>query len=151
MSSSVLEYYQISEQNFPLTVYRVHYPGSQTTYSPQRGFEAASNFTPYRVNGLRNAVKNHLNWGFRVYKSPFISTFGNKWHAESWARKWRKNNGYQPCYITVITIDEEDGVMVFDVVDLVNRLGIVTSYECDSEYLCFHRIPSEVIVRSYQV
>jgi hypothetical protein len=144
MSSSVLDSYRIDEENFPLTLYRVHWPGAQTTYSLQGGFQAASNFTPYRVNGLRNAVDNHLDWGCRI-PSPFISTFGNRRHAEKWARKWSKNNGNEPCDIAVIRIKKKHGVMVFYAPDLIRGLRIDTEYDTRSEYLCFHHIPSEAI------
>jgi hypothetical protein len=147
--SSVLNSYQVGPDYFPLTVYRVDYPGSQTTYSPYGGFQAASNFTPRRITGLRNALEYHLNWQCRIL-SPFISTFGSRQHAENWAQVWSENNGYGLCNIVVITIDEADGVMVFDVADLVNRLGVVTSLhpsQYHSEYLCFRHIPSEAIVR----
>jgi len=115
--------YQVDRQTFPLTLYRVDYPGVQTTYSHQLGFHAASNFTPYHVNGLWNSVEYHLDWtSWR--KSPFISAFSSREHAHNWAHVWRENNGYQDCCVTVIKIKADHGVTVFRVADLVDRLDI---------------------------
>lgn len=79
--------------------------------------------------------------------SPFISTFGDRHHAENWARDWSNRHNNETCYIVEIKIEEEDNVIVFRVNDLVNRLGVTTSRpssEYRSEYLCFYRIPSEL-------
>lgn len=140
--------YRVRRRNFPLTVYRIDYPGAQTTYSQQWGFQSAGNFTPYHVNGLRNAVTYHLDWQCRT-PSPFISVFGNRQHAENWAQLWNDRNS-GTCYIVTITIQAEDDVIVFRVANLINRLGVTTSLhpsQYHSEYFCFRRIPAEAIVR----
>ncbi|KAG8822504.1 hypothetical protein FRC18_011017 [Serendipita sp. 400] len=148
MDTSVMEPYQLRPRDFPLILYRVHYPGSQTRYSQRRGFTAASRFTPYAINGFRNAVTNHLDWGCKV-RSPFISTFRNREHAENWARRWAFNNDPESCEIVKMRIDSDDDVMVFRLAYLVDRLGISTSLDRSqirSEYIFFRRIPSEVIL-----
>jgi len=149
MATPVMNSYQVDRRAFPLTLYRVDYPGAQATYSRQSGFQAAGNFTPCYAQGLRNSVGYHLDWRSRM-KSPFISAFSNREHAHNWARVWRENNGYKHCLIMVISIKADHGVVVFRVADLVDRLGISTSLEpsqYESEYLCFRRIPPEAILR----
>ncbi|KAG8852731.1 hypothetical protein FRB91_006065 [Serendipita sp. 411] len=153
MSNSVMSPYQLRRGDFPITLYRIHYPGSQTTFSRQLGLESASDFTPYRVKGLRNAVKYHIDWQCDI-PSPFISTFSNRGHALNWARTWRANNGDQPCKIVELVIEANDGVAVFRLADLVDGLGITTTLEPSqyrSEYLCLHNIPPEAIVRTERV
>jgi hypothetical protein len=148
MSDSVMDSYRIHHRNFPLTVYRVDYPGAQTTYSTRGGFQAASNFSPYHVNGLRSAVEYHLDWRSRVL-SPFISVFDNRPHAVNWARLWNENNSAESCVAT-ITIEAEDDVIVLRVVDLIDTLGLTPPLprsRYHSEFLCFRRIPSEAIAR----
>ncbi|KAG8830195.1 hypothetical protein FRC18_008541 [Serendipita sp. 400] len=148
MSTSVMEPYQPLPRDFPLILYRIHYPESQTRYSQRRGFTAASNFTPYAINGFRNAVTNHLDWGCKV-RSPFISTFRNREHAENWARRRLIKNDSDSCEIMKIKVDLDDDVMVFRLAYLVDRLAITTALDRSkiwSEYIFFHRIPSEVIL-----
>jgi hypothetical protein len=140
---------QVGRESLPLTVYRVDYPGAQTTYSQQWGFLAAGNFTPHHVTGLRRSVEYHLNWQCRT-PSPYISVFSNRQHALNWARVWSENNGYGTCDIVEIRIKREHGVMVFCVADLVTRFRVPTTLmpaQYHSEYLCFRCIPSEAIVR----
>lgn len=149
MNYSVINSYQLGREAFPLTIYRVDYPEARATYSHQRGFQSAGNFTPQRVNGLRNSVAYHLDWSCRK-KSPYISAFGIKQHAENWARNYSERNGYGTCEIVEICIEEADNVIVFRVADLVRSLNIFTPLQPSqyrSEYLCFRHIPSEAIVR----
>ncbi|PVF94362.1 hypothetical protein CPB86DRAFT_789120 [Serendipita vermifera] len=146
----VLEDYEIDYYDFPLTLYRIDYAGSQTTWSETWGFQAASGFTPQRTGGLRNAVQNHLNWSHRRYKSPFISTFYDRQHALHWAGRWIARN-YGCCWIEEIHLEpyDFDVVRVFRVRDLVDRLDIPVLLEpsqYESEYLFLHRIPEEFIV-----
>ncbi|KIM26855.1 hypothetical protein M408DRAFT_330422 [Serendipita vermifera MAFF 305830] len=154
MSTPIMDSFRVSQHNFPLTLYRVEYPGTQTSYSQQSGFQAASTFTPYSINGLRNAVEYHLDWRCRVL-SPFISTFSNREHAHNWARVWSENNNHRDwCFVVVVTLMPQHGVTVFRVADLVNRLGINTSLDpsqYESEYLCFQRIPPGAVVREQEV
>jgi hypothetical protein len=147
-----MDSYQLGPGDFPLTLYRIDYPGAQTTWSPRWGFQAASTFTPLRVAGLRNAVQYHLDWRSRI-TSPFISTFGNRQHAENWANTWIANNN-QTCYLLEIRLDADDDVRVFRVRSLVDRLGVTTRLDPSqyhSEYLCFQRIPSEAVVRRFSI
>jgi hypothetical protein len=144
----VLDDYELDPSEFPLTLYRIDYAGSQTTWHQRWGFRAASNFTPVRVAGLENAVSNHLDWYHREHKSPFISTFRQKRHAMNWANRWiARNYGY--CWIEEIQVDASDDVRVFRVKDLVDRLDISTpnlkAAQYHSEYLFLHRIPEELI------
>ncbi|KAG8814488.1 hypothetical protein FRC19_001708 [Serendipita sp. 401] len=153
MSSSPMHPYHLRQEDFPITLYRVHYPGSQTTFSEHFGFQSASNFTPYRTNGLRNAVTYHIDWQCNT-PSPFISTFSNREHALNWARIWRGNHNLQDCQIVELRILANDGVAVFRLADLVNALGITTTLEPSqyrSEYLCFHNIPARAVVRTDSV
>ncbi|PVG03481.1 hypothetical protein CPB86DRAFT_793410 [Serendipita vermifera] len=148
MSYSIMDSYQLGPGDFPLTVYRVDYPGAQTTWSPRWGFQAASTFTPLRAAGLRNAVQYHLDWQNRV-TSPFISVFGSWQHAKNWANRWFENNN-QICYLVEIRLEANDDIRVLRVRTLVDRLGITTRLDPSqyhSEYLCFQRIPSEVVIR----
>ncbi|KAG9046749.1 hypothetical protein FS842_000802 [Serendipita sp. 407] len=149
MSHSVMCPYHLSHRDFPITLYRVHYPGSQTTFSEHFGFQSASNFTPYRFAGFRNAVTYHMDWQCDV-PSPFISTFRNRLHAIQWAATWRENNDHQPCEIVELRIAASDGVAVFRLATLVEGLSVPTRLDPSqyrSEYLCFHTIPAEAVVR----
>ncbi|PVF94363.1 hypothetical protein CPB86DRAFT_876454 [Serendipita vermifera] len=149
----VLDDYEVDYYEFPLTLYRIDYQGSQTTWHKKRGFQAASGFTPVRVAGFQNAVENHLDWYHRQYKSPFISTFGDRQHALRWANRWiARNHGY--CWIEEIRIDDDDGVRVFRVKDVVDQLGITTNLKYTqywSEYLCLHQIPERLVVSRTQL
>ncbi|KAG8852732.1 hypothetical protein FRB91_006066 [Serendipita sp. 411] len=149
MSTPAINTYKLRRQEFPITLYGVDYPGSQTAYSEEEGFQADSDFTPYYTTGLRNAVEYHLDWQCRI-PSPFISTFSNREHARNWARTWRENNDNEMCYIVEMRIKANDGVTVFRLADLVNELDIPTSLHASqyrSEYLCFRHIPAETVVR----
>lgn len=153
MGTQVLDYYQIPRHHYPLTLYRIDYPGAQATYDSESGFQAAGSFTPYHVTGLRRAVEYHLNWRSRI-PSPFISAFRNRQHAENWANVWRGNNDYQRCYMIEMRIDADDGVVLFRLGYLVDRLGISTPLlpsQYSSEYLCFRQIPAEVVVGRYAI
>lgn len=155
MSNSIINSYKIDPSNFPLTLYRFEYPGVQTTYvSRLEGFKSASNFTPRRLKGLKNAVEFHMDWSCRT-ASPFISTLSNRRHAHAWARKWSENHNYEQGFVVTIKIEMHHRVTVFRVADLVNRLGItivgLNPEQYESEYLCFHHIPPESIVKEQSV
>ncbi|KIM23818.1 hypothetical protein M408DRAFT_249169 [Serendipita vermifera MAFF 305830] len=151
-TSSIMESYRHRE--LPSTLYRVHHPGAQASYSDDYGFNAASNFLPLYLTGLQDAVGNHLDWEHRRFTSPFISTFDNKQHAVRWAQRWYENNddNDEMCYIMEINIEEEneDDVIAFRVTELVNRLGLSIPWlkpsQYRSEYLFYRQIPSKVIV-----
>ena len=147
-SNPLLDSYR--QWDFPLTLYRVHYPGAQASCCDHCGFNTASAFTPRHVTGLRNAVKNHLDWKCRT-ASPFISAFHNREHAVNWAQSWSKKNEDGPWEIAEIQIKKEDDVILFHVGDLVNRLGIsvplLLHSQPHSEYLFFRHIPPELIVK----
>ena len=62
-------------QDLPSELYRVHYPGSRTTFSTEHGFEAPDTITafgPDKLNGFKLAVQKHFTWGCRD-SLPFIS------------------------------------------------------------------------------
>ncbi|KAG8811294.1 hypothetical protein FRC19_004003 [Serendipita sp. 401] len=143
MSTPAINSYKLDRQEFPVTLYRVDYPGCKTTYSQEEGFQAQGNFTPYYDYNLRSAVEYHLNWNCKV-PSPFISTFENRQHARNWARDWREKHHNQLCHILEIRLEANHGVAVFRVADLVDELGIST--DSPDEYLCLHWIPSEAVV-----
>ncbi|KAG8754510.1 hypothetical protein FRC14_004999 [Serendipita sp. 396] len=142
MDTTVMMPFELRLQDFPVNLYRVQYPGSQTRYSLQRGFRAASNFTPYTINGFRNAIAYHIDWRCRV-RSPFISLFRGRQHARNWAQRWADNQNGGSCEIVQVWINADDDVMVFRLAYLLDRLGISTSLDrsqYQSEYLCFRHI-----------
>ncbi|KAG8806454.1 hypothetical protein FRC17_004981 [Serendipita sp. 399] len=143
-----MDSYSLGREAFPLTVYRVTYPGAQASYSRESGFKSASNFTPRRVKGFQNAVEYHLNWQCRT-ASPFISTFSNFQHAQNWAKRWTENHK-EACTIVELEIETDHNVTVFHVSTLAEKLGVTPSIDPSfyrSEYLCFHRIPPRCIVQ----
>ena len=145
-SNPLLDSYQC--RYLPLTLYRVDYPGAQTSYNECGGFNAASDLEPQDTSTLRKAVANHLRWRCKI-PSPFISAFDDQKQAESWAQRWSKNHG-EDCDIVKIRVEEEDEVVVFRVRDLVRYLDMylpsIDPSWYHSEYLFLHRIPAELFV-----
>lgn len=68
MSNSTMEEDGPGQPEFP-TLYRVHYPGAQATYSEEWGFQAAVTHHLDSEEDARTAVHNHLNWECREPQS----------------------------------------------------------------------------------
>jgi hypothetical protein len=114
----------------PSKRYRVHYPGSQTAFSSQRGFTASDTTKTFRSGELdkfRHAIEEQFTWGFRG-PLPFISLFSDKRHAENWGRKesWRRHKGTEGNWAlhVVDSVELLETTYLFRLSDLVEKLSL---------------------------
>ncbi|EED14475.1 hypothetical protein TSTA_106850 [Talaromyces stipitatus ATCC 10500] len=142
-------------EELPLHLYRVHYPESQTTLTGE-GLKATDTTTLYgnsthELSLFKQAVEDHFTWGYRG-RSPFISFFSDRNHAENWGctEPWRGSNPHSEEW-TLCTIDISllDGVHVFKVSRLVDALGVRIPKRAEQHeggsYICLHKVPAHAI------
>ena len=81
--------YICHKSDIPNTLYRVHYPESQTAFSDDGGFSAADTTTIYAANKLIKFKKTIVNQftSSRRANLLFISLFSDREHAVNWGRK----------------------------------------------------------------
>jgi hypothetical protein len=139
--------YRCQPEELPHHLYRVHYPESQTTRA-EVGFKATDTTTVYGNHDLclfKQAVEDHFTWGYRG-RSPFISLFSDRDHAEKWgcAEPWLGSNPHREQW-SLFTIDTSllKEVYVFKVSWLVDALGVkiperAVQHERGS-YICLHK------------
>lgn len=151
-----MEQYCCRLWDLPSFLYRVQYPESQTCRI-ERGLEAADTTTSFGPGGLdefRQAVQNHFTWRYRG-RSPFISLFSDRSHAENWGRSepWRGLNSRIRDW-SLHTIDTSlllGETMVFKLSRLVEDLGVTVPERArqheHGSYICLHRIPAQAIVQ----
>lgn len=92
-----MDEYICSTLDLPDELCRVHYAGSRTAFSSQRGFTASDTtkaFASGELNEFRRAIEKHFTWSCRD-PLPFISLFSDQQHAENWGLKepWRGHKG----------------------------------------------------------
>jgi hypothetical protein len=140
--------------DLPSFLYRVQYPESQTSASLAGGLEAAdttTSFGPGELDEFRQAVQNHFTWGYRG-RSPFISLFSDRNHAENWGRSqpWRGSDSHiQDWSLHAIDTSLLGETMVFKLSRLVEDLGVTVPERArqheHGSYICLHRIPAQAI------
>ena len=142
-------------RNLPNALYRVHYPGSRTIFSTERGFEASdttTTFGPGELNEFKQAIVKHFTWGCRD-PLPFISLFSDRSHAMNWGCKepWRGNGNSKGGWAlhTVSTIPLESKTF-FKLSDLVEKLCLElpegAKQRVHGAFICLHRVPATAIV-----
>uniref|UniRef100_A0A093URP2 DUF7587 domain-containing protein n=2 Tax=Talaromyces marneffei PM1 TaxID=1077442 RepID=A0A093URP2_TALMA len=148
--------YRCRPEELPHRLYRVHYPESETIRTDV-GFKAADTTTVYGnsecdLRLLKQAVEDHFTWGYRG-RSPFISLFSDRNHAENWgcAEPWLGSNPHREQW-SLFTIDTSllKEVCVFKVSRLVDVLGVkiperAVQHERGS-YICLHQVPANAIL-----
>lgn len=84
-----MDAYACSKFDLPGELYRVHYPGSRTTFSEPEGFTTADTTSIFGADELiefKRAVENQFTWSCRAHLA-FISLFSDREHAENWGLK----------------------------------------------------------------
>lgn len=151
-----MDAYTCFKSDLPDELYRVHYPGSRTTFSGLDGFTAADTTKTFGTDGLndfKRAMENQFKWGCRD-TLPFISLFSDREHAESWGLKepWRGNKGSEGNWSLYVI---NTGKMVdtnhfFKLSDLVEELDLdipkSAGQHIRGAFMCLHRIPTTAIV-----
>ncbi|KAF4984694.1 hypothetical protein FDECE_17037 [Fusarium decemcellulare] len=140
----------------PTELYRVHYVGSQTTFSSDEGLVAADTTKIYNDGvSLGRAVVNHFTWGSRE-SSPFISLFSDREHAESWALKepWRgasrdaQEGDWALLVIETQLLEEAWLGKVSQLVSVLKlRIPDRAAQHIRGSFLCLHKIPAAAIVQ----
>lgn len=140
----------------PMELYRVHYTGSRTTFSPHEGLAAADTAKIYNDEvSLGQAIVNQFTWNSRE-TSPFISLFSDREHAENWALKepWRGTlRDAQEDDWTLFVIDTRllGNAWLCKVSQLVSALNLQipdkAAQHISGSFLCLHRIPAVAIVQ----
>lgn len=97
--------------------------------------------------GLSEAVEKHLSWT-SIYRSPFISTFADKRHAENWALDWSRRHSDLVC--DVFEIDPAKLSYIFHAEELSKNLLLHVPQKAyqnlSDEYLILNHIPEKAIV-----
>jgi len=143
-----MERFRLDQRMLPTFLYRVDYPGSQTSYTRGTGFTARDTTSFYSEDSdFRKSVVEAFTWSCRN-PSPYIAVFSEKSHAENWAHSWSDRNGY---VCDVVTLDTRNfsNTHVFHLSALVAQLGIVLPDGAQQHqrgaYLCLHRIPAAAV------
>ncbi|OCK83215.1 hypothetical protein K432DRAFT_402201 [Lepidopterella palustris CBS 459.81] len=134
--------------NLPSIVYRVDYEGSQTSFSPTKGFCASNTRAVIATTPqLHFFASAHFNWASNI-SSPFISVFADNNHAERWARGFSERNGGKKCYVVRIDTAALGRGPIFRAADLLTA-GVESPMHLSqhfSEYLIMYRIPITALV-----
>lgn len=153
-----MKVFACSPTDIPSTLYRVHYTGSRTTFSPQNGFEAGDitrTFENDDVRGFKEVVELQFTWGCRQ-SLPFISLFSDLEHAENWACKMLSGGGAHgeaESEYGLHTIDTRDVARThtfYKLSDLVKMLDLNipegARQHIKGAYLCLYHVPAAAIV-----
>lgn len=145
-----MDQFRSDQTSLPKELYRVQYPGCQTSYSPALGLHAKDTSTFYSENqddAFRLSIIHQFTWGWRQ-PTPYISVFSDKTHAENWALSHSKRTG-SICEVRSIDTQELRDVYVFQLKDLEVKLKCEipekASQHIDGAYLCLHHIPNGAI------
>ncbi|KAK6350433.1 hypothetical protein TWF718_003625 [Orbilia javanica] len=140
--------------SLPKYLYRIHYPRSWTTYSPDiLGFRAKDLTTmgPATISQFTN----HLQWKINI-PSRFISTLSSKSYAISWARSLEQyKNSETRDTVRLMTIQTEGlggPMFVYNMKQAFEGAGILPpedlmEYLRDEEYLILYGIPASRVIR----
>ncbi|PVH92455.1 hypothetical protein DM02DRAFT_722078 [Periconia macrospinosa] len=138
----------------PDKLYRVHYPGSRTTFASSEGFSASDTSKVYsndKLSDFKQDIVNQFTWSCRK-SLPFISLFSDREHAENWGCKepW---HGHQDDGWSLYVIDAtrlKDTNRLFKLSDLLEELNLQipapAGRQIHGAYLCLHHIPVEAII-----
>lgn len=140
----------------PIELYRVHYTGSRTTFSPHEGLAAPDTAKIYNDEvSLGQAIVNQFTWNSRE-TSPFISLFSDRELAENWALKepWRGTlRDAREDDWTLFVIDTRllGDAWLCKVSQLVSAFKLQIPDKAvqhiSGSFLCLHRIPVVAIVQ----
>ncbi|OCL03178.1 hypothetical protein AOQ84DRAFT_227877 [Glonium stellatum] len=134
--------------SIPSALYRVDYPGSQTSFSPTEGFRARNMHTIIaNVQQLHFYASAHFNWASNI-SSPFISVFADRTRAEHWACGFSEGDGGKECYVVAISTAALGRGPIFRAADLIGagvQSPIVASQHW-SEYLVLYRVPVAALI-----
>lgn len=152
-----MEKYRLSNESLPSKLYRIHYPGSRTTYSENEGFMAAHRTKVYRkqdVDDFKSDIVKQFTWHCRE-PLPFISLFSDLDHAENWGlkRPWQgdaPDSNDDEWTLFVIDTKLLHASCIFRLEDLVNGLRLEIPDKAEQHisgaYLCLHTSPAFAIV-----
>ncbi|RYC78769.1 hypothetical protein BFJ63_vAg18357 [Fusarium oxysporum f. sp. narcissi] len=151
-----MNFHRFDTDLLPMELYRVHYPGSRTTFSLKEGLVAADTTKIYNDEvSLWRAIVKQFTWNSRE-ASPFISLFSDQEHAENWAMKepWRGTvRDAQEDGWTLFTIDTQllGDAWLCKVSQLVSTLKLQipdrAAQHIDGSFLCLHKIPALAITQ----
>ncbi|KIW14715.1 hypothetical protein PV08_07499 [Exophiala spinifera] len=142
--------------NIPHELYRIDYPGSQTTFTSEKGFKATDTERTFGADDLhdfKQALESQFKWSCRD-PVPFISLFSDQEHAENWGRKepWRGNRGPDGSWALYVinAIELKETTPIFKLSSLVQMLKLVipdgAQQHIQGAYLCLHRVPQAAII-----
>ncbi|KAK3401396.1 hypothetical protein B0T20DRAFT_114204 [Sordaria brevicollis] len=142
----------IPHKDLPSTLWHVRHGGSQSCAAPQGGFTAASGFRKLKNDAdLALQAALHFDWYTHTYeatldwKSPFISVFDNKRHAENWGKQRER-----PVLLYEIdTTQLSPETVVFSAVELCGAFGEIDHPWAEDEFLFLNSIPSYCFVAEY--
>ncbi|KAI0415741.1 hypothetical protein F5X98DRAFT_388631 [Xylaria grammica] len=151
-----MDQYRCRPEELPRNLYRVQYPESQTTRTDE-GLKATNTTTfygnsDYELGLFKQAVENHFTWSYRG-RSPFISFFSDREHAENWGctEPWGGSDPHRDQW-TLCTIDTclLEEIYVFKVSRLVDALGVKIPERAGQHergsYICLHKVPARAIL-----
>ncbi|KAK6521858.1 hypothetical protein TWF506_002061 [Arthrobotrys conoides] len=145
----------LAPSSLPRYLYRIDYPRSWTTFSPNiLGFRAKDLITmgPATLSQLTN----HLQWKINI-PSRFISTLSSKSYAISWARSLDQYKDIETRnavrLMTIKTEGSGDGPLyVYNIKEAFEAVGLLPpgelrEYIRDEEYVVLYGIPASRVVR----
>lgn len=151
-----MDQYRCPPEELPFELYRIQYPGSRTLRTDE-GLVASDTTTSFGDSELerilfKRAMENHFTWGYRG-RSPFISLFSDRDHAESWGceEPWCGSSPHREEW-SLYTIDTclLGDIYVFKVSKLVDDLGVRiperAKQHVGGSYICLHREPARAIL-----
>ena len=152
-SHQAMEKFDCRPTDLPPKLYRLWYPGCQTTLSGN-GLAAKDTNVFYSENEMvafRQSIVRQMTWSYRGAQ-PYITCFSEKDHAENWALKqpWNPRGQEKGSWI-LLTIDTRllSETYVFRLNDLVKNLALTIPERAfqhvQGAYLCLHRIPMSAI------
>ncbi|CZR52080.1 uncharacterized protein PAC_01957 [Phialocephala subalpina] len=153
-----MDEYVCSTWDLPNKLYRVHYPGSRTTFTSQHGFTASDVTKVFRsgeLSDFKSALEKQFTWGCRD-PLPFISLFSDKRHAENWGRKepWSEHKDSEGNWALHVVngVELRRTTHIFRLSDLVKKLSLKVPESArqhiQGAFICLHRIPASAIVES---
>jgi hypothetical protein len=145
-----MERFRLTTSDLPLNFYRVQYPGTWTNFDEEGRLAAKDTESTHSTeSSLRDAVIDAFKWNSYT-PSPFIIVFSDRDHAERWAVTMSKSRG--ECEVFTIDTRQLDGVHIFKLSTLVDKLGIKLPEKAQQHknmaYLCLHWIPATALSSS---
>ncbi|KAK6535551.1 hypothetical protein TWF694_002005 [Orbilia ellipsospora] len=141
-------HFRLPQGQIPPQLFRVHYEEAVTTYDTVNGFLAGYQVShdPPNQTQFFDLVERHLNWGERIYRSRYISTFSDRTHAVNWAQRLRSNRPEMPGSIKLMTIEPSGTEWIASVRQIVQQYDWDRAEYFEHEYLFYRQIPSDLIV-----